>query len=273
MNRDLCEAWSGPDSVPGRSLWMSGYPLRAVLLHAKTRAFSRKVDDARRMIDALPLDATWSLSLSGGKDSTALALLVGARVRWSSVKDDLDYPGEDLYLRKLADKAGADLTILRPAVSLRDWLRETRTSLESDLHASASPLSARWFHALLKEDRERSRTSAVLLGLRAEESLGRTANLAHRGDHYVRGDGVTIATPIARWSTIDVHAFVLSQGVPLLPVYGCVDDSMPWDRIRKSWFLAGGGLARHGHYAWLRDWWPDLYMVARDIDAAVSRLS
>lgn len=116
---------------------------------------------------------------------------------------------------------------------------------------------------------------AVMLGLRMAESRGRRMNTITNGTNYTRAyDSLTVCTPLARWTAMDVHAFLASREVPLLPVYGCIDPGMEWDGIRKSWWIAGGGPARMGsHYAWLRRWWPALWDRAASIDPSVRDLS
>jgi 3'-phosphoadenosine 5'-phosphosulfate sulfotransferase (PAPS reductase)/FAD synthetase len=113
----------------------------------------------------------------------------------------------------------------------------------------------------------------VVLGLRQEESAGRRMNVATRGLLYMRASGLWVSQPIARWSTLDVHAFCAAADVPLLPVYLCVDPGADWRRLRKSWWVCGGGPARHGHYGWLRRWWPEQWRRAVEIDAQVTRVS
>jgi hypothetical protein len=43
--------------------------------------------------------------------------------------------------------------------------------------------------------------------------------------------------------------------------------------VRHSWWVAGGGPAAHGHYAWLRRWWPELWELATEIDPSVGWIS
>ncbi len=234
---------------------------------------------AKRIIEAANQGAhTWRLGLSCGKDSTALALLLhdmGATITAMSVKDDLDYPGEELYARTLAARCQIELEILRPAISLQGFLREQQISLVNDLHSRAAELSREHFYALLDQHRATMGYDAVMLGLRMAESRGRKMNVITHGATYTRKrDELTVCQPLARWEAIDVHAFLMSHDVPLLPVYGCIDPGMTWLDLRKSWWVAGGGPARMGsHYAWLRRWWPAQWERAVEIDPEVAALS
>lgn len=247
-------------------------------LHARSQELVRRVEQARRHLDtALSRDVPggWRLSLSGGKDSSALAVLcAGQPIQAMSVKDDMDYPGEREALHQLVQRTGHALTILTPPVSLLAYLQTTRPSLVEDLHGRTADLSARWFYGLLDAHREAEGYGGVLLGLRAQESRGRALNRATRGPVYQRADGLHVAQPLADWSALDVHAYLWREGVPVLPVYLCVDPGADALGIRKSWWVCGGYSAQMGsHYGWLRRWWPGMWRLAVEIDAEVGRLS
>lgn len=277
MSRDLAAEWVGDEGVPPHREWGLRYPERAILMHARTNAHRRSVDAARRIIDQRG-DHSWRTGASCGKDSTALALLLaemGLPITLMSVKDDLDYPGERRYAEILAKRCGVDVEIITPDVSLQAYLRDNQISLINDVHSRSAELSKTHFYALLDRHRAQHGYDGVMLGLRMQESHGRKMNTIINGTQYTRGyDGLTVCSPLARWTSIDVHAFLAARDVPLLPVYGCIDPGMEWGDIRKSWWIAGGGPARMGsHYAWLRRWWPGLWEQATKIDPAVRDLS
>lgn len=277
MSLDRWRALSGflpADASPAHHNLGVRYPWRDIALHTRTQALARRVDEARRVVDfALSTDHGWTLGLSGGKDSTALALLAPS-LPAVSVKDDLDYPGEVEYLRALVARTGHALRVLTPPTSLVSFLRETRPSLVEDLHGRAAELSARWFYSLLDADRIAHGYGGVLLGLRAQESRGRRLNVATHGTVYQRADGLRVAQPLANWSALDVHAYLWREGWPVLPVYLCIDPEQDPLSIRKSWWVCGGGPARRGsHYGWLRRWWPTQWRIACEIDPSVRAIS
>ena len=266
------------NAIPTRPDFGTRYPWRDVALHARSRELVRRVDGARRHLDAAlsrDVPGGWRLGLSGGKDSSALAALcAGLQIPAMSVKDDLDYPGEREALAALTSHTGHALTILTPPVSLLAYLQTTRPSLVEDLHGRTADLSARWFYGLLDQHQATEGYGGVLLGLRAQESRGRALNRATRGPVYQRADGLHVAQPLAEWSALDVHAYLWREGIPVLPVYLCVDPGADALALRKSWWVCGGGPARNGsHYGWLRRWWPDLWRLAVEIDPEVAHLS
>ncbi len=262
------------------------YPWQMIALRALSSLHRRRVATARkRLVEALGTRQkggaahVWRLGWSAGKDSTALAGLladVGAQSECPAFgeKDDIDYPGEVEYLHTLGDALQMPpIEILRPEVSLLGWLAEHKIDLTEDLHSQAAGLSREHFYGLLQKHRKQSGHTAVVLGLRSNESKHRAVNRASHGWLYQRADGLTVCTPLADWEDIDVHAYLMARDLPVLPVYLCIDPGMDPLRLRKSWWLAGGGVARHGHYQWLRRWWPDLWEVAARIDPRVRVLS
>ena len=244
-DRDLWAAWSETSC-----LWARGS------VHA------HRVDEARRAIADMQERAPRAyIAWSGGKDSTAMAHLaagLGVRVAMS-VKDDLDFPGEEEYLRVLAAQWGIRLDIERPAFSLQSWLVEhPGLDASDDMHGRATAFSEAAFYSLIDAYRDRHGCPGVYLGLRGEESRGRKMNLATRGLVYEKCGGEIVCQPLARWRGIDVFAYLLSRDIPVLPLYRCVALRREPDRIRKSWWLPGAD-SKRGGMIWLRTYWPSLY--------------
>lgn len=287
---DWRAAWAAlglpAEAVPVHPDFGTRYPWRAIVAHAHSAAHLRRVEIARSRVRAA-LEArdeggaplTWRLGWSAGKDSTAIAALLaemgaGEAAPAFGEKDDIDYPGETDYLSAVAARLSLPVPeVIRPRIQLLDWLREHRISLVEDLHSKAAELSSEHFYKLLDDHRARSGHNAVLLGLRSAESKHRAVNRASHGWMYTRRDGLTVAAPLADWTDMDVHAYVAARGVPLLPVYLCIDPGQEAMKIRKSWWIAGGGVARYGHYVWLRRWWPALWHAAVQIDPEVAQVS
>ena len=270
-----------PDALPACPELGLRYPWQQIALRALSDLHRRKVAAARERIrEASRLEGgVWRLGWSAGKDSTACAALI-AECGLQSIfpafgeKDDIDYPGEVEYLHTVAAALEMPpVEVLRPKVMLLDWLSAHGVNLTEDLHSQAAGLSSEHFYGLLREHRKQSGHNAVVLGLRSNESKHRAKNRATHGWMYKRADGLTVCAPLADWEDIDVHAYLMARDIPVLPVYLCVDPGMDALRIRKSWWLAGGGVARHGHYQWLRRWWPDLWETAAAIDTRIRLLS
>lgn len=237
--------------------------------HAKTRAFARRVDSAKRVLEAGAAHQPASVSWSGGKDSTAVVHLACVEMGMGDVydvrseKDDLDFPGEREYVERLGAAWGLRLRVYEPPVSLVAYMDERagRMSAGDDIHSRRSDLSKRFFYPLTREMDEG--LELVVLGLRSGESAIRRGLRERRGRLYQLASGTWRALPIADWSGLDVFAYIASRGIEILPVYRCVGlmhASEPW-RIRKSWWVPGSS-AQDGKMAWLRRYYPSLYARA-----------
>jgi 3'-phosphoadenosine 5'-phosphosulfate sulfotransferase (PAPS reductase)/FAD synthetase len=239
--------------------------IEAALTHSRTLAFKRHVDSARAvLIDVLNRTPDCAVSWSGGKDSTVLTHLacvdLGARVRVYSEKDDLDYPGEEEYVTRLAREWELDLEILRPEISPADYLRANAAQIGvgGEIHARSAGLSKACFYGVMEA--ADARHDCSILGLRTEESGIRKNLRMRRGRYYQLANDKWRALPIADWSAIDVYAYAASRAIELLPVYRCIafaHRDRPWT-IRKSWWVPGSHAA-HGGAAWLRRYYPSLY--------------
>ncbi len=258
----------------------------ACWLHARTATHRRAVDQAKRIAGAeLAKARAPSAAWSAGKDSTVMVhLLAGLgaeRLLVHSEKDDLDYPGEEDYVRRHAAAWGLELRILRPPVSPLAWIEEHAPAMSGgeDIHGRLAGLSEACFYRVVEAaDRDRD---LVFLGLRAEESGIRRRVRQSRGLAYdLRGFATAHpgerqrrCSPLGDWRGIDVYAYALQHEIDLLPVYKCIgwlDEhrQKPW-LIRKSWWLPGAH-AGQGQAAWLRRYWPSLFAVYKRLfrDAA-----
>jgi 3'-phosphoadenosine 5'-phosphosulfate sulfotransferase (PAPS reductase)/FAD synthetase len=234
-------------------------------VHAQTRAFRRRVDSALRVVERAVREAPRTMvSWSGGKDSTVMTHLVcvraGAKVAVVSEKDDLDFPGEEDYVRRLAEAWSLDLRIVRPPVSPWEWFVEHGRTLRvgEDVHGRSAGLSKACFYGVMESaNRE---FDAVMMGLRSTESSARKRLRKSRGRDYELVSGRRHVLPIADWSGLDVLAYAHANGIELLPVYRCValmHEHAPWN-IRKSWWRPGAS-AWFGQIAWLRRYYPSLH--------------
>jgi len=251
----LASWWDGP--MPDRDDWAARYPARQVMLHTKSQAFRRRLDAAKATVNrALGTTPSWQASVSCGKDSTALTLVLsevcGAvmPVPLLSLRDELCWQGEELYLRTLALRVGAVLEL--PRVDL-DLSRSLDASTDDQRKGA---LSGPWFDVATRSRGGRS----LFWGLRADESKVRRALLWGRSDLYQITDGSWRCAPLMLWSALDVHAMLWRHDVPPHPVYGCIDPGADPMKQRHSWFVVGLDTYMAAvHYAWLQRWWPDYY--------------
>ena len=244
-----------------RRLWQAW--CAEALAWSRTLAHRARVESAQRAVEEMHAGRPGAyVAWSGGKDSTAMTHLVRhtlGEARAMSVKDDLDFPGEEDYIGRLAREWGVALDVVRPPVSLQAWLAEHADALDprADMHSRSAGLSAA-FYGAVAEYAEAAGRPGVYLGLRQEESAGRRMNRASRGRVYRKADGDVVCTPLADWRGVDVYAYLLSRGIDLLPLYRCVGQHEHPSRVRKSWWVPGAAHDRGGA-RWLRTYYPSLW--------------
>lgn len=104
----------------------------------------------------------------------------------------------------------------------------------------------------------------VFLGLRAEESVGRTANVKRRGMIYRSIEtGMLHCIPLAYWSARDVWAYIVSRDLPYNAVY-----DKPWPGGREAirvgtWAGSDPETVRLGRWNFVRQHYPQLWQEMR----------
>jgi 3'-phosphoadenosine 5'-phosphosulfate sulfotransferase (PAPS reductase)/FAD synthetase len=254
-----------------RRLWLLWERAARAWSHTAAHAdrVARALGTVRKFSEAAS-DGGWRLMWSGGKDSTAMVHLaahagVGA-VRAVSVKDDLDFPGEEEYVRARAIEWSVDVEILHPPCSLVGLVSESSDAFVpgADIHGRGALLSRVGFYPLLRSHRMEHGNYHIALGMRAAESRQRTMNRATHGITYRKKDGQLVCQPIADWGDLDVYAYLFHHDIEVLPLYRCVRLSESPGRVRKSWWLPGRS-ATQGGTIWLRTYYPSLFSRLRDM--------
>jgi len=107
--------------------------------------------------------------------------------------------------------------------------------------------------------------NGCILGLRAEESIGRRKNFMFRGkEYYNKRELNQILTPVANWRTDEVYAYAALEHIPFHPIY---------KKIAK---YKGKKFARHntpidisflhdGHLTFLKKEYPETFIKYKKI--------
>lgn len=190
----------------------------ADLAWARTRAFARRVDQARRAIDAAVAHGDIGVSVSGGKDSTVTLDLVrqavpDAPAAWFDSGAELT--GTEALVRAQGADRIAPLADLPTMCRECGWWGATATDPRATYDVVAT---------LIYEPADRfaaaHHLSVMALGLRASESPGRRWSALSRGSlYYCQADERYVVCPVAWWTDADIWAYVASRGLPYHPAY------------------------------------------------------
>lgn len=247
---------------------------RAAIARSKTQAHQRAIDASRGYFDEFVAKTKSPyLAFSGGKDSCAMIHLVasfGYRGKAAWLSGDFDWPGESKLVADYGSMTGLHVDVLRAPVSSWELLRQTapESMADEDTLSSSREKDSPGFFATFERYRREHDLDGVLLGMRAEESRARRILQRKRGGvYYAATRSEWVCQPICRWTGLDVYAYLLSRGLPVLHLYRCLripqrvsrfgGEPTP-DRVRHDGWLPGAG-AQQGEMIWLRVYYPSLF--------------
>ncbi len=245
------------------------FPAVKYRLWGKMPTHKNRVERAQNVIkEAMAMELNWYVACSAGKDSTVLAHMVnllspGIEI-WSE-KDEMDFPGEREYIENLAKTHDWNLNIVSPDVNLWDEIQ--KIDVCEDLHSRGTDFSDKFFYDLIHK--QEKKFDGVFLGLRCQESIGRTQNFKMRGHIYQRKNTKWTCNPLSTWKTEDIFAYLVCNEIDILPVYFKTKfhNNDPGE-IRKSWFLPSARSAQ-GHCVWLKYYYPDLFYKLASISPEI----
>lgn len=231
------------------------------LLHSESSLYLRRLEKTAQIVNEfLNKGLKVILSVSGGKDSVAMAHLVtqiAPNTKVVSEKDDMDFPNEIPYMLNLKNRYQWDLDIITPNVSL--WSVIENFDITEDIHSKGTNFSETYFYGLLRKYHVENDVQGVFLGLRAQESKGRLYNRKKRGLIYFNNSWQQwMCTPIVEWEAKDVFAYLFSNDIPILDVYFKTNFVGTPEKIRKSWILPSAQ-SSNGQALWLKYYYPDIF--------------
>lgn len=239
--------------------------LKACFAHSRTQAFHRKVNQAQVIAWEGHGKGRLYGSLSGGKDSTALAgLLVESKidVMWCHAHSSLNLPDTLPAAHAVADRLNLDFDIIEPqqdALEALDTLPKHKPLFET----IGGYLNRFTSGALLVQYGYENEYDGHFDGVRARESDARKKMLTRYGPVYQSVlDKKWVCRPLAWWTALDVFAFCVSRELPLHPFYRrCVNESgIDPCEIRIDWlFCAKDGPNRHGCCVPIKKFYPSAW--------------
>lgn len=196
---------------------MSPLERAALLSHARSRGFARRLEATRELLaDALSRHRP-HVSLSGGKDST-VALHLAREADPSIPAAHFDSGGEHPATKEHVLSSFENVRVFLPRVSYIELLR---IAYGSGVYIPSGEL----MRYIIEEPSERAfaelGTESYIIGLRAEESRGRRMSALAHGEVYEPegGGGRARIAPLLFWSWKDVWAAMLLFDLPAHPAY------------------------------------------------------
>lgn len=243
------------------------------MLHAKLPPFQRKLMMTYQIIgDALKKDVQWSISFSGGIDSTVLLDILshsGHRLDVHWADEGWDYPETLAFLSETERRYHFHLQRFRHMDSWVRWCEEMdRSDLAHDPQAKEAwgnphQWDTTWLSLPSRlEDLEHRGYGGSFIGMLASESRNRTYVLkgGTRPLYQVKGErGMWHCSPLADWNKRDVWAYTASRNLPYNAVYdrlAALDIPIQYRRVGP---LTCFRVMQFGSHVTLKVGWPDLY--------------
>lgn len=227
---------------------------------AQTSVHRRRVTVAADAVTTAAKIGDVMVATSWGKDSVALCHLVLSvlgPVPLVHLSSPYELPGGDHVVQYFAARAEVVTLPCRTLTDTIEWLR----TIGLDHHRVDHSRTAitRKADAMRAWGAEHGRT-VQLLGLRADEASHRRMRTARFGLVHTRRDGITIGTPIARWSVDDVWAYHAAHGLPHHALYEHETHGQTHRTLRNAGWLTTIG-AERGRIAWLHAHYPEQYRL------------
>lgn len=223
------------------------------LAHSRSPAFARRVDEARRALDAWRTVTTRRfVAYSAGKDSEVLLHL--ARL---DEPDLLAVWADDEYnLPETLAQLDRTPNLKRLAATI--WHSEDFTAWADG--SARVPSDREWVDAIGNDGvtpwARRHGYDGVALGLRAGESAARRKSAARRGLAYGHSSGIARCCPLAWWSDRDVWAYLVSREIPYNAAYDRLRELGAPPRAQRIGPYSVERALWAGMLGWLRLGWP-----------------
>ena len=237
----------------------------ADVLYAKLSRFKRQEERTRQFI-AETLSSVlgpWTISFSGGKDSTVMLDLV-RRVAPDTVAVFVDSGAE--YPETLGFMADTALVkTYYPELAILEMYRMVDRYGHSggeygpDWHWPLGSIKRAMIYEPMVRAQDELHAVGGFIGLRAQESYGRKMLRRIRGKLLQAKQGDWRCYPMLDWTTEDIWAYIALHDLEYNEVYDILAEI---GEPREQWRVAsyaGGTSIGFGRWAILKRGWPDLF--------------
>jgi len=223
-------------------------------LLGKLNGWKQKTIKARDLIlRALDVPGKWSVSFSGGKDSTVLLDMVLKEAPDISIiwfDDGWDYPETHEFLKKTEERIGRKIIHVNSPLTAKFWKTEMTYGGDDPAYPHESDIEyqdwARQFNG-------------SFMGLRREESVQRHFTLAKSSLYYCASFKHWHCSPLANWKWEDIWGYIGGMDIEYNQVYPKLYDMGITLEKSRVGPLTAWMIYQWGSLATIKRGWPDLY--------------
>jgi 3'-phosphoadenosine 5'-phosphosulfate sulfotransferase (PAPS reductase)/FAD synthetase len=239
--------------------------LKSWFLRSKLKSHQILVETSKRIIRK-SISHNLALCWSGGKDSTAMVHLVRSIAPDIPIIiqfDDCDWPEKRLYIERVCKMQKWSIHEVWPSFSI--WDAAIKTDLGNvEICAQSHKITKKGFIEPLQDKVKELGCEGVYMGLRAQESHGRSCNLHKRGQLYQISSGQWRCCPLAWWKVEDVFAYLVSHEIEINPCYFNNKFRSP-EEIRLAWALPTPLGMGTGDMEHIKYYYPEQFRRLQDV--------
>lgn len=231
--------------------------------HRHTAGYKRRIANATSLLTQAAQLGDGYVAVSGGKDSTALAILTAQHLgpSWALVWFDsgLELPDTRPYLQTMADTLGMPLHIINADPDALTLLQQGGWF---DHDAPDRPDPQGFHDALITVPSRKARDlygPVYLMGLRKGESWGRHMRILTTGGIWDGPDGGVAAAPIGWLTDDDVRALIDTQPFGPHPAYTAMDQLGIPRRDQRVGLAVDTNALTQGRATFLQHTYPELW--------------
>lgn len=216
-----------------------------------------KAEKAKRVIHAACYGQTKiGLSFSGGKDSTAAAIIAleaGLKPELVWFNSGYEFPETKDYVRNFAQKHTLSLREIKPEIDpLQAKLEAGYFDLPAIEKVNRKILSPWW--STNKE------YDVVITGLRCQESRARRMTIGKNGQwFYNKSFGAIACYPVSYFDANEIFALLANRNQEFHPIYGKATDMDEREWIRVNWYILS--INERGFYLFLKRHYPQQFAL------------